>query len=318
MLAQLFIWSHSPWFAALWACLAVAAARFAPLPASYQPWLLFRFAAYGLARRVLHDTDSAAYQRFAGLLSCAVLLVPALLLYWLLRQLSDWPFLLDAVLLYFCLDAGAIPQQVRQLDASLQKNQLSLARQQLSSWVLRDTQHLSEMGLIKAALDSLILRYATQWFGILCCFCLFGGLATLALRILLELHYAWNTKLPRYVQYGLWLRQTLVVVLLPPLYLFSLILALQVGWRASLRLYQQHDDRSWPKPQRFLLCVWSQTLQRQTGGPAMYQGVKVRRARLGPDTPPQRIDLANAIRYVSTQQNAVWLLGLLLVVGLCS
>lgn len=289
--------------------LAVLAARVAPLPVSYQPWQIFRVAAQGLAKRVLHDSDTASYQRLAGLLSGVVLIAPTAVLYAVLRELSDWPQLLDAVLLYFCLDSSGLPQQLRPVITALDKGQLSLARQLLAPLVLRDTQQLSAVGVVKAALDMLILRFAAQWFAVLCCFWIFGGVTTLCLRLALVLHEQWNCKLPRYQWYGIWLRQVLVVVTTLPVLLFSALLALQVGWGASMRVYRQVTDGSWPLPQRWLLSVWAQTLQRQTGGPVMYQGRKFSRARIGPEQLPQPADLALGLKYIATQQTALYVLG---------
>lgn len=289
--------------------MAVLAARFVPLPLSYQPWQIFRVAATGLATRVLHDTDSPSYQRLAGLLSTLVLIVPTVFIYAVLRELSDWPHLLDAVLLYFCLDTNGLPNQLRPIITALDKGQLSLSRQLLAPLVLRDTHQLSAVGVVKAALDMLILRFAAQWFSLLCCFWLFGGVATLGLKLALVLHEQWNCKLLRFQWYGIWLRQTLIVITTLPVLMFSAVLALQVGWRASLQFYRQVTDGSWPLPQRWLLSIWAQTLQRQTGGPVMYQGRKLARARFGPEQLPQSSDLSAGIKYLATQQNAIYILG---------
>jgi cobalamin biosynthesis protein CobD/CbiB len=63
-------------------------------------------------------------------------------------------------------------------------------------------------------------------------------------------------------------------------------------------------------PQRLLLGAWAQTLQRQTGGPVMYQHQKLRRARLGPVQQPTVDDLSVGLKAIAAQQNALWLLGL--------
>lgn len=288
----------------------MAAARLVPLPASYQPWQLFAFAAQNTAKRVLNTNDSAAYQRFAGILATLVLLLPACFGYVMLRELSQWPAVLDAIVLYFCLDIGGIPQQFMKIRQSLQKGQLSLARQQLQPLVLRDTSSLSEVGVVKAALDTLVLRFASHWMTIVLVYCLFGATAALTLRILFELHWQWNPKLKSFQWFGLWLRQTLLVVTLLPMLFFSMVLALQVGARRSLEFARAADDGSWPLPQRLLLGAWAQTLQRQTGGPVMYQHQKLRRARLGPVQQPTVDDISVGLKAMAAQQNALWLLGL--------
>lgn len=284
-----------------------------PLPSSYQPWLLFRLAAQNTAKRVLNTNDSHAYQRFAGLLSCVVLVVPAIALYVLLRQLSDWPHVFDAIVLYVCLDVGAIPAQLQSVALSLQKGQLSLARQQLQPLVLRDTHTLSDVGVVKAALDTLILRFASHWLAVICVYGLFGAPAAMLLRILFELHWQWNPKLQSYRWFGVWVRQALLVITLLPLLVFTLVLALQVGLRRTVQFAQQAHDHSWPLPQRYLLAAWAQTLQRQTGGPAMYQQQKLRRARIGPAEQPSVDSVAVGLKAIATQQTAFWLIGMVML-----
>lgn len=289
----------------------MAAARFAPLPTSYQPWQLFALAAQQIAKRVLHQQDSATYQRLAGVLAMLVMVLPVCVGFFLLRQLSEWPAMLDAIVLYFCLDIGVLGKQLQTVQQSLQKGQLSLARQQLQPWVLRDTSGLSEVGVVKAALDSLVLRYASHWLAVILVYCVLGATTTLALRVLFELHWQWNPKRKRFQWFGLWLRQTLVLLTLLPMLLFSLVLALQVGARQSLAYAKAADDRSWPLPQRLLLAAWAQTLQRQTGGPAIYDHDKLRRARIGPAQLPAVSDITVGLNAIASQQNALWLLGLI-------
>lgn len=281
-----------------------------PLPSSYQPWQLFGLAAQNVAKRVCKDTDTAAYQRLAGLLATLVLVLPASISYVMLRELSEWPAVLDAMVLYFCLDVGGIKQLLTTIRQSLQKGQLSLARQQLQPLVLRDTTTLSEVGVVKAALDALVLRYASHWMTVILVYCIFGATAALMLRILFELHWQWNPKLKSFQWFGLWLRQTLLLLTMLPMLLFSAVLALQVGAKRTLEFARAANDGSWPLPQRLLLAAWAQTLQRQTGGPAMYQQQKLRRARIGPEQLPTVDDIAIGLKAMAAQQNAIWLLGL--------
>ena len=108
-----------------------------------------------------------------------VLLLPLLALAAAFASLSEWPEFWHALLLYCCLDWQNQRNQAFLLAQSIEKQQLSLARDLIKPLVLRQSQQLSEVGLCKATIESLTLRLAKQWVGVLFWFLVGGGLAAL-------------------------------------------------------------------------------------------------------------------------------------------
>ncbi len=66
---------------------------------------------------------------------------------------------------------------------------------------------MSAIGLTKACIETLSLRFAKQWFSVLFWFMLGGGIAALSYRLLQELQQCWNPKLTQFQHFGRVCRQ---------------------------------------------------------------------------------------------------------------
>lgn len=291
--------------------LGVLAARYMPLPATYQPWLILRAAGEGLARRVLRPSAPASQQRLAGWLSLLVLLAPLVLMLWLIRQVSAWPEFFDAVLLYLCLDVTFLQGPLKQVQASLNQGQLSLAKQQLQPWVFRKTHTLSQAGLLKAAFDAAITRFAGQWLTVLLAFVLIGPLAALLARAVIELRYSWNTHQPRYRDFGQPARLLQNFISAFPMLTMGCYLAFSSSWQTARGYFQQAEEGKMSLVLSWLLASWAVCINRQTGGPVLYDHEKVRRPRFGPAIQPAVEDINGVVRSLSQLFWLLWVLFLL-------
>lgn len=292
----------------LLALLMIALSSTFPLPASYQPLQVVRQAAIGLAKRV-NKTGYGKQQLFiSGSLAMLMLVLPLLALAAAFASLSEWPEFWHALLLYCCLDWQNQRNQAFLLAQSIEKQQLSLARDLIKPLVLRQSQQLSEVGLCKACIESLTLRLAKQWVGVLFWFLVGGGLAALAYRLLLELQQSWNPKQPGFAGFGQPVSRLLALLAWLPQLLTGVLLAVLKNWRGTRYYRQQTKESDYALPQRWLLAASSAALQRNLAGPRYYSATKQRRIRFGPNTEPTALDILHFLQISRQLQQAVVLL----------
>lgn len=302
-----FAWLGSVSAYPLLALAVVLAVHLLPLPVSYHPLTLYRFFAQQLGKKVNPDPSRPYLQLYiSGSLAVLVAWLPAMALLYSLYQFSDLPLVLDALLLFLSLDWYHQRQQTLLVQHSLQRGQLTLAREQAQKLLCRRTALLSEMGLSKAVIESITLRSASQYIGVLCCFLLGGGLAALGYRLLLELQQQWNTKLEAYRIFG---RPssllTLPLTAIPKLISCSLI-ALQSG---IIRCYRQchRQPSNLNRFSYWLLCCCSVALQRSLGGPLYYSDTKQQRSKILQRAEPTAGDIAAAVKLIQFN-HIYWLL----------
>ena len=267
-----------------------------PLPGAYHPLLLFRYLAQQLGAKVNPDPHRARQQLLiSGTLALLILCLPVLLLLYSLYLFSEQPLLLDALLLYISLDWQNQRQQALQLQQQLQRGQLALAREQSNTLLCRRTANLSEMGLSKALLESLSLRYAIFVVGTCGFFLLGGGLAALGYRLLQELQQQWSVKRLNYRYFGIPSAVTAALLNALPKLLCALLLALQHGLRHSLTLARQ-PRQNIEVCSYWLLCCSSVALKRSLGGPVYYDAAKLQRSKMMQPQQPTAQDIKRLIK----------------------
>ncbi|WP_306520811.1 cobalamin biosynthesis protein [Rheinheimera sp.] len=292
----------------LLALLMIALSAVFPLPPSYQPLQVVRQAAIGLAKRVNKPGYGKQQLFISGSLAMLVLLLPLLALAAAFASLSEWPEFWHALLLYCCLDWQNQRNQAFLLAQSIEKQQLSLARDLIKPLVLRQSQQLSEVGLCKASIESLTLRLAKQWVGVLFWFLVGGGLAAFAYRLLLELQQSWNPKQPGFTEFGQPVSRFMVLLAWLPQLLTGALLALLKNWRGSRYYRDLAKNSDYALPQRWLLAASSAALQCNLAGPRYYDHHKQRRIRFGPKAEPTAQDIRHFLQISRQLQHAVVLL----------
>lgn len=274
----------------------IALARLFPLPGAYHPLLLFRYLAQQLAAKVNPDPNRSRQQLLiSGSLALLMLWLPLLLLLYSLYLFSEQPLLLDALLLYISLDWQNQRQQALQLQQQLQRGQLTLAREQSTTLLCRRTDNLSQMGLSKALLESLSLRYAIFVVGTCGYFLLGGGLAAFGYRLLQELQQQWSVKRQHFRYFGIPSAVMATVLSAPPKLLCALLLALQHGLRRSMALCRQ-PRLNLEACSYWLLCCSSAALKRSLGGPAYYNDSKLQRSKMLQPQQPAPQDIKRLIK----------------------
>lgn len=279
-----------------------------PLPASYQPLVLFRILALGLAKRVNKIDYPSTQLKLSGSLAAVIAIAPWLVLAWAFTLLSQMPQLWHGLLLYLCLDWQHVRQQAQQIERSLDKQQLSLARDQLQPLVLREARLMSAVGVSKACLESLLFRLAAQWTSVLLWFLVGGVVFAIAYRLLQELHQQWNPKHPNFRHFGKPVAVMVALLNWPGLFLTGTVLSLMVSWRQSQQYLKFASDGYFSWPGRWLLAAGAAALNRNLAGPVYYQGQKIRRVRIGPAREPQPSDISLLLTLCRQYQIGVLLL----------
>ena len=275
----------------------VLAANWLSLPPAYHPLTLFRYYARQLAKKVHPDPSRPPQQQFtSGSLAVVVAAAPPLLLCYSLYQFSELPQLLDALLLYISLDWQQQRKQMLSISDSLKRDQLTLAKEQATKLLLRDTSRLTAMGLSKALVESAVLRNARLMLGVWCWFLLGGGVAALAYRLTQELAQQWNPKLPSNRHFGQPAAWLAAVAAAPAMLTSGVILALQYGISRCYTQIRQIPRLSINALSFLLLCCASVAVRCNLGGPAYYGSHKLPRSRIPCQREPGWQDIGNALR----------------------
>lgn len=276
--------------------IVVITSRLIPLSEAYHPLTFFRFFAQQLANKVNPDLQRSSQQQLlSGSLAIVVALLPCLILVYALYQFSELPLILDALVLYCSLDWHTQSKVAVDTSLLLQKKQLSLARQQASKILLRDTDKLNAMGLSKALIESVLLQSSKLVIGTLGYFLLGGGLAALSYRLLQELQRQWNPKLNQFHFFGRPASLLANLLAFPALLLSSIIIALQYGLVNCFKSCQQKRT-FFNRGSFYLLSCSSVALQRDLGGPAFYNQKKIFRQRFAAKDQPSAADIITAVR----------------------
>ena len=300
---------QSPWLQQpLVLLLVIILSNLLPLPASYQPLVLFRILAKRMADRVNKRGYHQAQLQLSGSLATLVAISPWLILAWAFTLLSQVPPLWHGILLYLCLDWQQVRQQALHIEQSLNKQQLSLARDQLQPLVLREVKLMSALGVSKACLESLLFRLASQWTSVLLWFLAGGVFVAIAYRLLLELHQQWNPKHHHFRHFGKPVSVVVAVLNWPGRVLTATILALMVGLKRSRHYLKFANDGYFNFPARWLLAAGAAGLQRNLAGPVYYLGQKIRRVRIGPLQEPAAKDISQLLILCRQYQFSVILL----------
>ena len=299
--------------AALWLnppllLLVVLVSRLIPLSEAYHPLTFLRFFAQRLAAKVNPDPNRAAGQLLiSGTLALLVAWLPFAALLLSIQHFSELPWLIDALVLYGCLDWQTHVSRARHIQRDLQRGQLTLAREQMASLVLRRTDNLTAMGLSKAGIESLMLRSSSQVVATLLWFLVGGGIAALSYRLLVELHQQWNSKLPEFRYFGRPAALLLALLSAPALLLSCISLALSYGIRRCVRLCRQRPQHTAALPY-YLLCCTSAALRRNLAGPLYYRQQKHQRSRINQGQEPDATDLGRALTLTKHCHNSVSLI----------
>lgn len=267
---------------------------------AHEPLRFFQFYCLQLGKKVNNSQNSIQQQIIAGLLALLVTIVPTAIILWLFADFVAVAYLWQGLLLYLALGSLNLGQINTTIARALVAKQNYLAKKTLQPWLLRQTEQLSQVGLSKAAIEMQILRSTQQIYVVSFIFITLGPLAALTYRLILEMHYCWNSKLTQFKHFGFY-SQLFIQLLqwLPSRLMALLILLTSVGQRSALfwRLTRGHFFKF---NNDFVIAVFAFSLTIRLGGVAMYQDEKLRKLAfndLGKQPEPR--DIINANRKIN-------------------
>lgn len=236
----------------------------------HEPLRFFQFYCQQLSNKVNNPKNTPKQQTIAGLVSIIVTLLPIAIILWLFEAFVEVDFLWQALLLYIAIGAFGIAQVNKTIAQALVANQNYLAKQTLKPWVLRETEPLSSLGLSKTSIEMQLLRTLQQGYTVAVIFMIFGPLVAICYRLLLEMHYSWNSKLIKFSHFGLYAKYLVNIFQWLPVRVFALLLLFtSIGknftlfWRLSKQYFFQLNNN-------IALLLLALNLEIKLGGVALY------------------------------------------------
>lgn len=289
--------------------------RLISLRENISPLGFFKALTLGITDKVHSNkkNNSVGQQKIAGVLALPILLFPFLFVIYMLTLIAEFPYVFEAILLWLSLSWSPLRKDALNTAKALKKGQKSLAKAKIDSWLLRDTSTLSPLGVSKATIESVILRSSKEYFGVIFYFCTLGPVFALFYRMITSLNQCWNPKLKHFRHFGQ-VTQWLCYLFdwLPSRFVsFSIML---LG-RYKLTFQLMRHARRWKNDNSLmLLSATAAALKISLGGPAKYEGDKIRRPVIGHNSQtkePDTEDIRQAV-YLVEKVLAIWLLLVLL------
>jgi len=236
----------------------------------HEPLRVFQLYCDKLSNKVNKSTNSQQQQTIAGLIAILVTLTPIVIILWLFESFIAVDFLWQFLLLYIAIGSFGLKKINENIAKALIAKQNYAAKQTLTPWVLRETEPLSSLGLSKTCIEMLLLRTLQQGYTVAFIFMLAGPLAAIGFRLLLEMHYCWNTKLLKFNQFGFYSKYFVNLMQWLPVRVFSLLLLfISIGknfvlfWRLSKGHFFQLDNN-------IAILLFALNLEIKLGGVAIY------------------------------------------------
>lgn len=248
------------------------------------PLTLFRLIARALGNKVAQQSRSSSQQRTAGLLSILVLMSPIAVISITLKWFAEYDWFFDAFFLFIALSFQTVNRKCHQINQLLKQDKRAFARNILSTLVLRETSNLSKTGIIKASMETRILRFHYQYLSVIFWYLIGGGVGALIYRCLYELSQEWNLKDTRFANFGKSSAWLMFVLQWLPVRISALFFISTLGLSGSLKAVKKLGGKF--SSHSLILAVYAGALKCELGGPAFYGNKKVRLPKCGTDTLP--------------------------------
>jgi adenosylcobinamide-phosphate synthase len=244
---------------------------------THEPLRSFQFYCRQLGNKVNKSQNSTQQQTIAGLVGVLVTLVPITIILWLFADFVAVDYLWHGLLLYFALGNLNLAQINKSIAQALVAKQNYLAKQTLKPWLLRETEQLSSVGLSKAAIEMELLRSVQQIYVVGFLFLIFGPLAALSYRLLLEMHYCWNVKLVKFKYFGFYNQFIVQLIQWLPVRIMALFILFSSVGNGSALSWRLMRGQFFKLNNNFIIGIHAFSLAIRLGGVAMYQQKKLRK-----------------------------------------
>lgn len=249
--------------------------------------------------------------RMAGVLGVILPVAPCCgFVYLLVSGLADKPVLsglFSLSVLYLVIGGRSLEQHGRAVLYCLKQQDLQGARQKVGYIVSRDTRHLDEQGVTRAAIESLLENGSDALFAPLFWFLVAGPVGAVGYRLVNTLDAMWGYRNERFRYYG-WAAARLDDVLnWCPARCCALSYALLGNTRLSLACWRSQARYCDSPNAGPVMASGAGALNITLGGDAVYQGQHHNRPGLGAGPAPVATDINRAIGLIR-RVSWMWLL----------
>ncbi|MDD2759989.1 MAG: adenosylcobinamide-phosphate synthase CbiB [Methylomonas sp.] len=234
-------------------------------------------------------------QKLVGLMACLFALLPSSAAL-LIENLPALPKALCSVaVLYFCIGARSLQRHAVAVYQALLSKELPLARERVGHIVSRQTQHMNDADVRRAAIESVLENGADAVFAPIFWFVLLGPFGALFYRFANTLDAMWGYKNERYLYFG-WAAARLDDLLnwLPArLTAFSYALLGNtpqafLAWQRQAPLLESPNGGP-------VMTAGAGALNLRLGGPAFYHGQLKNKPWFGGQKDPENHDIELAV-----------------------
>lgn len=285
-----------------------------PFPREAHPAILWHKFAELLANKV-NASNHYSQSLISGTLAWLLMMLPLLLVLFALQNIVWQPMLYQLALLLLTLGWRHNEKFATEFTQLLANENNAAAKHLLTPLINRSTDSLSLLGLGKAGSETLIMSYGRHVVAVLFWYGVAGAIGAFAYRMTMELARAWSPTRRQFMPFGLPAIRILAVLDFIPLRLFAMLITL--GQRANVVMATiKQQAASWPLPgPAWLLIACGAKLELSLAGPAIYNGKKSVRAKLGGRIAPAAIHFAQ-LRKLLLHRLWIWLLLQSLIMGI--
>lgn len=243
----------------------------------HSPWRGFRFYCTQLANKVNKRENGVNQQLISGAIATLITFAPLWVILWLFESLVAVPHLYQALLLYLALGDGSPFSTSKQVAKSVTNHDNYSAKQLLNQHMLRDTDPLSSLGINKATIEMLTLKHMQNYIVTAFWFLSFGPLMAISYRLLIEMHYSWNTKLYNMQHFGYFAARLTLWLQFIPVRIYMLCAMLLVIGQQFLLIWRLTMVHFFSLSNNLALSFIAYSHNIRMAGVAMYKGSKLRR-----------------------------------------
>jgi len=276
-----------------------------PWPDKTHPLTLLHSMAQAMAAKVHKDVSNPpAQQKISGTLAIVVLSLPVVFVIAVVLFFAEFAFFFEGLLLLVALRFQPTLEASKKIQNALLKRKKALARYELSRWTLRETESLSEMGICKATIETLVLRFSYQYMSVIFWYLVGGGIAAFVYRFIYEMSQVWNIKMTQYTHFGRPVSWLSLILNWIPVRLTAVLFMIAVNISKAIKALTKQKGAA--SGHTLLLTLFGGALDVQLGGPAYYNKRKIRLPKCGGINSPELGDISRA-RLGILQSTAVFL-----------
>lgn len=279
-------------------------------PRRWHPLVGFGRLVNRLEGRLLDPAAPPAVQRRHGAVGCAVLVgLPAALLAWVWPVPGTWlATILGVVVVYLSVGGRSLAEHARAVAAPLAAGDPAAARGRVAMLVSRDTDHLDEAGVARAAVESVLENGSDAVLAPVFWFVVAGPPGALGYRLANTLDARWGYRTPRYRDFGRAAARLDDLLNWVPARLCALTYGLVAGRpAAAVRCWRSQAGACASPNAGPVMAAGAGALEVRLGGAGVYHGRREQRGELGRGRDPGFADIERAVRLL-TRAVVVWVL----------